>query len=89
VKHRAAVLVTVGEQMALAARSAAASRDGAPLVVETAQTSDAATVIEGIVRAGDVVLVKGSRGMRMENVVQRLVEGAVESASTPKSEGAA
>jgi UDP-N-acetylmuramoyl-tripeptide--D-alanyl-D-alanine ligase len=37
-------------------------------------SEDAAARLDEVVRAGDLVLVKGSRGTRMERVVERLVE---------------
>ena len=43
--------------------------------VRHAATSDeAAEIVAGLVRAGDLVLVKGSRGVRLERVVDRLAE---------------
>lgn len=72
-RARAAVLVTVGAQMAAAARAAvAASGTDAPRVIETLSTDDAASVLAPVLRARDVVLVKGSRGMRMEGVIEHL-----------------
>jgi len=66
------VLVTAGprsHRMAVAAR-----RSGCPEVFETADSEEAATVAARIVREGDLVLVKGSRGMKMERVVEKLTK---------------
>lgn len=71
-RARASVVVTVGEQMALAARVVVAAGVPDALVVETMRTDDAATALAPVLRARDVVLVKGSRGMRMEGVVEQL-----------------
>jgi UDP-N-acetylmuramoyl-tripeptide--D-alanyl-D-alanine ligase len=67
------VLIGVGELSRHTA--AAADREG---VAEVASVPDAAAASElaaTIVHAGDAVLVKGSRGMRLESVVRTLIEG--------------
>jgi UDP-N-acetylmuramoyl-tripeptide--D-alanyl-D-alanine ligase len=64
-----ALLVTVGEQAALIA--ARARQDG----VETRVCDSceaAVALLQGTLRAGDVTLVKGSRGMQMERIVRAL-----------------
>lgn len=67
-------LVTVGGEAAKALGEAAAQAGRrARIIVRHTDTSDlAAELIEGIVEPGDVVLVKGSRGVRLEKVVERL-----------------
>ena len=66
-----AVLITVGgvaaEMMAGAARAA-----GIPTVVHAAHSEEATRVALQCVRPGDLVLVKGSRGIRTDIVVDRL-----------------
>jgi UDP-N-acetylmuramoyl-tripeptide--D-alanyl-D-alanine ligase len=65
-------LVTVGELgrlIALGARSEMAGRE----VVEAADNSAATEALAKRVRAGDVVLVKGSRAMKMEEIVKGLL----------------
>lgn len=64
------VLVTVGAHADAAADAARAG--GLPQVQHTASASEAAEVVDEVVRDGDVVLVKGSRGVRLEGVVERL-----------------
>ncbi len=71
-RAHADVLITVGAQMTHAARTAAQG-DRAPTVIETSRTDDAATALGNTVRGRDVVLVKGSRGMRMERVIEQFV----------------
>ena len=66
------VLVAVGE---LSAHTAAAARAaGLTRVFETSSVEDAAARVRQNARSGDAVLVKGSRGMKLERVVKLLTE---------------
>ena len=66
------LLVAVGE---LSARTAEAAREaGVPQVVHCDDADAAIRELRKLVCAGDLVLVKGSRGMRMERAVQALLE---------------
>jgi UDP-N-acetylmuramoyl-tripeptide--D-alanyl-D-alanine ligase len=66
-------LVTVGgdpaRAMGEAAIAAGLARDA---VTHVADSAAAADVTAGLVQPGDLVLVKGSRGVRLERVVERL-----------------
>lgn len=66
------VLVAVGPLAALIAEGAAGAGMSAAAVHRFADAAAAAGEIAGIVRAGDLVLVKGSRGMRTEILVEKL-----------------
>lgn len=68
------VVVTVGGAPARALAEAARAA-GAPVVHHVADSAAAAGLVRSLVREGDAVLVKGSRGIRMEVVVQALTEG--------------
>ena len=71
------LLVTVGGEPARALGRAAQSA-GLPLnsVRHAGTSEEAAEIVARLVRLGDLVLVKGSRGVRLERVVDRLAEGA-------------
>jgi len=65
------LLIAVGEYAEVVAEAA---RESGLVSVETVETSEqAAELLKSIVKAGDLVLVKGSRAMRMEKVVDSLV----------------
>jgi UDP-N-acetylmuramoyl-tripeptide--D-alanyl-D-alanine ligase len=66
-----ALLITVGE---LAKTIADGAREAGLESIESVENSDeAAEVVDSRVQPGDVVLVKGSRAMKMEKIVDRLV----------------
>ncbi len=64
------VLVTVGDLAATIARAARASLTD---VYEVADADDALLVLRRVVRPGDVVLVKGSRALALDTVVDALL----------------
>jgi UDP-N-acetylmuramoyl-tripeptide--D-alanyl-D-alanine ligase len=67
-----AALVTVGGAAARALAEAAASAGLAANVAHVATSAEGAALVPTFVRAGDLVLVKGSRGVQMERIVERL-----------------
>ena len=67
------LLVVVGGPAASGlAEGARAAGLGAGQVLACAASEAAATLAADLVRAGDLVLVKGSRGVRVDRVVDRL-----------------
>lgn len=66
------VLVTVGPLAAAIADGAAAAGLPAAAIHRFADSAAAAAAIAGLVRDGDLVLVKGSRGVKTEAVVEAL-----------------
>jgi UDP-N-acetylmuramoyl-tripeptide--D-alanyl-D-alanine ligase len=74
VRHGTALLVTVGElsrETAEGARQAGGVRDG---IIPCGNKDEAVQVLRRELRPGDVVLVKGSRGMRMEEIIRDLLK---------------
>lgn len=68
-------LILVGGALARAMAQGAVDAGLSPDVVRRCDTSeDAAEVVAALLADGDVVLVKGSRGMHMDRVVDHLVE---------------
>jgi len=63
-------LITVGNEAAITAD--AAWRGGIAKVRKTGSTEEAAKLLHEFVKAGDVVLVKGSRSAQMERVVEAM-----------------
>ncbi len=76
-------LVTVGELAALIADGAAAGGLSPDRIFRCAGTAEAAAVLEQSARPGDMVLLKGSRGIGLENVLRVL------GAMAPPARGAA
>jgi UDP-N-acetylmuramoyl-tripeptide--D-alanyl-D-alanine ligase len=66
-------LVTVGGAPALAmAEAAVAAGMASPAVRHVATSAEAADIVVPLLCAGDVVLVKGSRGVRTDIVADRV-----------------
>jgi UDP-N-acetylmuramoyl-tripeptide--D-alanyl-D-alanine ligase len=68
--HKFEVLITAGPLSKYTAE--AALKAGVPHVYPTANSVEAADKAMSILQSGDLVLVKGSRGMKMETVIERL-----------------
>ena len=71
-QSRVDLLLAVGERAADVAEAAKADRRTRREVYHLPSVEQAAERIVGVVREGDAVLVKGSRGMRLERVVEAL-----------------
>jgi UDP-N-acetylmuramoyl-tripeptide--D-alanyl-D-alanine ligase len=67
------VLITVGEMMGLAAEECRKYAEAVNLAVYQFKTvADAVQDVPDIINAGDIVLVKGSRAMGMEKIVDAM-----------------
>ena len=67
-------LVTLGERARWIAEAARGSGMAAEHVVEMQETEEVIAHLRQRTRSGDVVLIKGSRGMRMDRIVTALEE---------------
>jgi len=72
----AAKLVTVGSRARWIAEEALAAGMKSTDVHPAANNNDAIAVLLGLIQRGDIVLVKGSRGLAMESIVDALAETA-------------
>jgi UDP-N-acetylmuramoyl-tripeptide--D-alanyl-D-alanine ligase len=68
------LLVTVGPLARRMAEGATAAGMPGDRVVSFADSDEASRALPGLLEAGDLVLVKGSRGVRMEKIVENLRE---------------
>lgn len=66
------ILVCVGERGKFIA-DAAGNQMSTEHIHRTVDSSAAAALVQQIIRPGDLILVKGSQGMRMERIVQELI----------------
>ena len=71
----ARVLVTVGERGAIIAEEARRNGMPAERVRACASNDEAVEYLKTVIEPGDMILVKGSRGMRMEDIVAALGQG--------------
>src|SRR5579875_410548 len=71
IQARPAALVVVGPEMAQAASALSANNNGVA-VVTASDSVAAAPIVRGLLRDGDLLLVKGSRGIAMERVIEAL-----------------
>jgi UDP-N-acetylmuramoyl-tripeptide--D-alanyl-D-alanine ligase len=69
------LVVTVGEEASEGIGRAVAERTGAEHVFVCADSTEAAKKAPALVQRGNVVLVKGSRAMQMERIVEALTGG--------------
>ncbi len=65
-------LVTVGQRARWIAEAALAAGLDAADVYPTHSNEDAVGILLGLIRSGDIILVKGSRGQKMETIVDAL-----------------
>ncbi len=66
------VLVCVGEQGRIIA-DAAANQMHADHIHRASDAHEAAAIVQQLIREGDLILIKGSQGMRMERIVQEIM----------------
>ena len=68
--------MTVGSRARWIAEEALAAGMKSTDVHPAANNNDAIAVLLGLIQPGDIVLVKGSRGLAMESIVDALAETA-------------
>ncbi|RMG69337.1 MAG: UDP-N-acetylmuramoyl-tripeptide--D-alanyl-D-alanine ligase [Nitrospirae bacterium] len=64
------VLITVGQRMAYAGEEFQQNTNGSRLHFHASEVDEAKRLLEGLVREDDTVLVKGSRGMKLERILE-------------------
>jgi len=69
-----AAFVAVGEMMSLAAEEISMKRDGKPLIYTFKNAEEAGKNIMNILKRGDTVLIKGSRSMGMEKILEGITD---------------
>jgi len=74
VKSGVDILITVGDFSRYIARRAKERGMDLSSVYHFESRREAAQLLDGLLKKGDVVLVKGSRGMRMEELASRILE---------------
>jgi UDP-N-acetylmuramoyl-tripeptide--D-alanyl-D-alanine ligase len=65
-------IITLGEETVELNRAASAQRRAPDIISHFLDAANLAAYLDGILDAGDGVLVKGSRGMRMERVIEEI-----------------
>ncbi|TSA45647.1 UDP-N-acetylmuramoyl-tripeptide--D-alanyl-D-alanine ligase [bacterium] len=70
---KADVLVTVGKMAKFMAEDAAASGMDKQQIFSFEKSGDAVTLVKNLIESGDLVLVKGSQGVRMEKIVKEIL----------------
>jgi UDP-N-acetylmuramoyl-tripeptide--D-alanyl-D-alanine ligase len=82
-EQRITFLLTVGREAAHAAEAAAQTGMDKKNIFVFSQTDEAAQCLAGLARPGDVVLLKGSRAMKIEQVLKHMVAAAGGCESAP------
>lgn len=72
-RYKFDVLITVGERSRDIARAARTSGMSEDYIFEFGSTKEAGRFIQDRIEPGDIVLIKGSRGMHMERVVKEIM----------------
>lgn len=70
------MLITVGEKASIIAESAIESGIDKDIVFKCRNNSEASDLLQKKLKDGDIVLIKGSRGMKMEEIVRSLQKGS-------------
>jgi UDP-N-acetylmuramoyl-tripeptide--D-alanyl-D-alanine ligase len=68
------LLVTVGPLGRIIGEEAREAGMAATAIHQVATNAEAAALVRGLVRPGDVILIKGSRGLKMEQLVNELTQ---------------
>ena len=68
------LLVTVGPLGRIIGEEAREAGMAATAIYQVATNAEAAALVRGLVRPGDVILIKGSRGLKMEQLVNELAQ---------------